>query len=70
MDWIIMIGKKYAIHPGYVVSKFDGDEHYITFDQLIKLYGLDRKQCFRWDERQGDSIHLYPKYSGEYKMSA
>ena len=67
--------KKYAIHPGYVVSKFDGDEHYITFSQLVILYGLDHRECINWNEREeitrkrDDYIHLYPKYDGNYKLS-
>lgn len=31
---------RYIVMPGYVFSDCDGDRHYITSDQLVKLYGL------------------------------
>jgi len=36
---------KYAIHPGPVISKTDGDRHFVTADQLIALYQVDPQEC-------------------------
>jgi hypothetical protein len=63
---------RYVIHPGYVVSKNDGDVHYISYDTLIKLYKVNPDQCtsrYRRDffDKQGD-IHLWPDYTGKYKI--
>lgn len=64
---------KYAIHPGWVVSKNDGDNHYINYSQLIRLYGLNPNECINWEF---DSIgrnprnykHFYPNYHGDYEL--
>lgn len=66
--------KKYAIHPGYVVSKNDGDKHFIKYHQLIELYGVDPKECFEWSEHTpgheyGKYTHLFPDYDGNYKVN-
>jgi hypothetical protein len=63
----------YIIHPGIMESKSDGDLHYISTSQLIKLYKL-KYGTFRIsrDERfeyyQENDIHLYPNYSGNYNL--
>jgi hypothetical protein len=60
---------RYALHPGWVTSKTDGDEHYIGLGQLIKLYKLRPGEYFRWNEHghlRNDYIHLYPNYHGLY----
>lgn len=36
---------KYALHPGYVKSMNDGDDHYISFEKLRRLYGLNSEEC-------------------------
>lgn len=36
---------KYVICPGMVVSKADGREHYIGAMQLMRLYGVDPREC-------------------------
>ncbi len=36
---------KYLVFPGYVVSKNDGDMHFISARQLIRLYGVQVDQC-------------------------
>ena len=68
----------YAVHPGTVVSKNDGDMHYITAWKLIRLYGVDPNKCIIWDEkrpetRQGrkyeEYTHLYPKTNGNYDLN-
>lgn len=67
---------KIAVHPGYVTSKYDGDYHFISFDKLCELYGLDSKKCIFWDDNnhiknigkiKDNYYHLYPLINGKYK---
>jgi hypothetical protein len=68
---------RYVLHPGYMRSRNDGDLHYITAGQLADLYHVDIREC-RIQEQQDheilgrredpDLIHLYPNYSGNYKL--
>ena len=67
--------EKYAIHPGNIESKHDGDIHWIGYGQLIKLYGVDPKECFCWGNQDLFShgrlekyVHLYPDFDGKYKL--
>lgn len=66
---------KYIVLPGWVYSKNDGDRHFISGEQLIRLYGVNPKECLIVREgqevgrfRQADQIILEPDYSGEYKL--
>ena len=68
---------KYMIHPGEVVSQFDGEIHYIEFSQLVKLYGVNPDECILADVRRpetlyglnmNDYIHLYPRSDGKYEL--
>lgn len=72
--------KKFAVYPGNVKSKNDGDWHYINAPTLMRLYQVDPKECVVM--RQGrlihiedvgnieaemlGLIHLRPLYSGDY----
>lgn len=63
---------KYLLHPGYVVSKTDGNRHYISSKMLMKLYNVSPKECvtylpYRPYPNQDKLIDLYPMGSGEYK---
>lgn len=68
---------KYLIIPGWVTSKNDGDRHWITAEQLMRLYVVRREQCIvagqtylaqiagpRFDSR--NLIVLRPRYAGDY----
>lgn len=60
---------KYALHPGHVISKMDGEEHYIGVYQLARLYELDEGEYIVWKTlayRYDDYVHLYPRYDGNY----
>lgn len=61
---------KYAIHPGWIRSKNDGDWHYIGAAALARLYELKPNEYVIWwmeDAPIGDDyIHLYPDYHGRY----
>ena len=69
------MSKKYAIHPG-MVTALDGDRHYISCEQLIRLYGLPLCDCVKWTDdplgnlrfSQDKYIHLYPRHDGNYRI--
>jgi len=67
---------KYLVKPGYVTSQYDGDTHFVTFSQLIRLYGVKSNECINADTMQmtgnkdgweDDLIVLEPRYDGEYE---
>ena len=66
---------KYILFPGPVISKYDGDLHYITASQLCELYNVNPMECITYnsDTMNKKEIiksglkQLYPKYNGNYK---
>lgn len=71
------MAKRYALHPGGVFSRTDGQLHHIGAGRLAALYGVDARDCIviRDEEHgaraqrgiiMGDYIHLYPRYDGNY----
>lgn len=61
---------RYVLHPGYVTSKNDGQEHFIGGPRLARLYGVDIRECVfgdvpEYQEQDGD-VHLHPDYHGNY----
>lgn len=77
-----MMKPKYVICPGVVQSSTDGQRHYINPMQLMRLYGLDPRECEIHDpapwwpesyyrmaaERQRGLPRLGPRYDGNYKV--
>jgi len=72
---------KYVCVGGKVISKNDGNEHYITSRQLMKLYGLNECICDLVEENEypsycrqlgGDCAYrpivLKPRYDGNYNL--
>ena len=73
---------KYVVCPGKVTSKNDGQEHYIGPVQLMRLYGVDSRECEIYEpapwwpqsyyreaeKRQQGIIRLYPRYGGDYSL--
>lgn len=70
---------KYAVFPGLVRSKSDGQLHQITTSQLVALYGLkseeyiavERDQSYARQLQKALDLglrHLYPRYSGNYTL--
>jgi len=61
---------KYILHPGELKSKNDGDIHFISFKQLVRLYNLNPTECVAFDRfpyiELKDAMHLYPRYDGDY----
>lgn len=77
--------KKYLICPGYVISKNDGDRHYISANQLLRLYRVNPAECEvlkeadPWEPRSlaeqrerryAGLIRLAPRYDGDYRLPA
>lgn len=65
---------KFLVLPGYVTSKNDNDEHYISYNQLIRLYGLNPEHCLEIRKKQTkieksiNYIVLRPDYEGNYSL--
>ncbi len=72
---------KYAVHPDYVVSRNDADVHHIDANSLIRLYGVDPRECVVIDKEKTNArtyahlmrcadedglIHLRPRFDGNY----
>ncbi len=71
------MSKKYALHPGVIISKSDGEEHYIPASRLAQLYEVDGHDCIVWDSQRPETflgrkeenyIHLYPRTDGKYAL--
>jgi hypothetical protein len=64
---------KYLVYPGYVISKNDGEKHYISFMKLIELYRVDPRECIN-ASMASFGIHrcglkrLMPDTTGRYKL--
>ena len=73
---------RYAVFPGRVISKVDGDVHYISADMLMRLYRVNPKECIVIREdlephelrlklklvEEEKLICLEPRYSGDYTL--
>lgn len=75
------MAKLYAIYPGVVTSRYDGDCHYISAAQLARLYGVSIGECVvvEWGDYSkpwrresiayaSTLIPLIPRYSGDYSL--
>lgn len=76
--------KKYLLCPGYVTSRTDGDQHYITAEQLARLYRVNPSECEVLTKaevrretvtmtearrrRQAGLIKLGPRDDGDYRL--
>lgn len=65
---------RYTLHPGRITSKNDGDVHFISYHDLIRLYRLRASSCCNaeshWSEKGHDlsgNIDLFPVYDGNYE---
>lgn len=67
---------KYIVHPGYVTSRSDGDKHYISAGQLMKLYAVKLSECiiitsesdkYKLRGLNRDLVSLFPREGGNYK---
>lgn len=66
--------KKYLVIGDYVISKSDGQRHYVTAKELVKLYGVKPSECELFETREPrdprkvntNLIVLKPLYNGDY----
>jgi|GEM_PF-6969725 len=62
----------FIVCPGYIVSKYDGDEHFINAQMLIALFGVNPKHCKVVgpynDHFPASWPELHPKYDGNYSL--
>ena len=71
------ISIKYILVPDWVISRTDGDKHFISSDKLARLYGVPLRECMIATdfERQKnilskshpDAEWLFPDFYGKYK---
>lgn len=66
---------KYVLHGGYVISRYDGQRHYVGPVQLARLYGLNLRDCalirseMPGSQYPPDAVHLYPRNDGELPLA-
>lgn len=64
--------KKYLIWPDWVMSRTDGERHFISASRLIHLYGVNPDECHIHRENgERDPIGLLvlaPKRDGDYTL--
>ena len=66
----------YVLVPGYIISKKDGDRHFITGKMLQRLYKVDPSDCIEAPTGRGcehweppeNAIYLRPKQDGDYSL--
>ena len=65
----------FVLHPGLVISKTDGQEHYISAIKLANCWQVKMKNCIVYDygramgiDREGSLIHLYTMSNGKYNL--
>ena len=67
-----MSKKKWLLHPGWITSKTDGDQHFVGEMELIRLYGVRRDECLSVTASNLHAfdleslIDLRPRYDGDY----
>lgn len=44
--------KKYLLMPGWIISKTDGDRHFISALELARLYEVSMDECVVWPEQR------------------
>jgi hypothetical protein len=63
---------RYVLHPGYVISKYDGQEHFVGGPTLAQLYGVNIHDCVFGDipsyREQENDVHLRPRCDGDYRL--
>lgn len=73
-----MTEPKYILQPGWIVSKVDGQEHYINQSQLAALYKVPMCECVALNsglaadrrflaERYRNLPTLRPRHDGDYR---
>jgi hypothetical protein len=73
--------KKYGLRPGWVTSKTDGDRHWVSAEQLARLYQVPMDECVmaphpteyqlvrdRFWKVYGYLPTLAPRFDGDYRI--
>lgn len=62
--------KRYLVCPGHVTSRNDGERHYVGPGALMKLYGVNPRECVIQGsfglEGAGKLKVLRPRFDGNY----
>jgi hypothetical protein len=63
---------RYCVHGGDVISRYDGDRHFVSADAVARLYGLAPREWRRADQRMpgthpNTGYCLRPEYNGTYR---
>lgn len=53
------MNKKYVLCPGYIRSKYDGEDHFISSRALINLYRVNPQECI--DGNNPEKLRGYSK---------
>lgn len=70
--------KKYLVLGGGVISSTDGQRHYISAHQLMRLYGVRPNECLLVDENRPEMLAgidrskytvLRPRSDGNYQRA-
>lgn len=56
------VEKNFLVVPGPILSRIDGDRHYISAGRLMDLYGVHREECIIIDSSR--NAYLYGRYEG------
>lgn len=64
---------KYVVYPGEIASQKDGDRHFVSSRELMRLYGVHPEECIvscagRPSRITEDLIPLFPRYDGNYSI--
>lgn len=63
-----MLQYKYIVFPGFVRSKNDGDEHFIGAGRLIRLHGINPRECLIVPHGQDPGIVLAGRDCSDLKV--
>lgn len=72
-----MNDKRYALCPGFIISRYDKQKHYIGAEHLARLYGVNYHQCVIIDRQRPETylgrnlskyIMLRPHYNSNYHL--
>lgn len=65
---ISMAEVKFCVVPGYVISRTDGDRHYVGVGPLARLHGLRPGSYQRHSSGGCEHLtHVAPRYDGNYR---
>jgi hypothetical protein len=66
---------RYVLCPGWIISKNDGDWHYISATKLAKCYGVNLRDCLIQRPRRilhprfyPRMVFLEPRFDGDYRL--